>query len=97
MSADWKSGCNFKVCVHARFTGQGWEAYADLYSGISYGHLDVFGPDHITHHSGKDQPWGSTDRTLTYRGTGTGQVCAEGWYRRPDGSYLGQGEPCVTL
>ncbi|HEY3557187.1 MAG TPA: hypothetical protein VGL05_06985 [Kribbella sp.] len=96
-ASGWRSGCNFKTCVYARYNGHGWDAFASVRAPISYGHLDVFGPDHVKHHSGGDRAWDSGDASVTFHGTGLGQICAQGWYRYPDNHYGSQGLACVEL
>ncbi|GAA1598490.1 MULTISPECIES: hypothetical protein [Kribbella] len=97
LSSGWKSGCNFKTCVYARYNGHGWDAFGGVRAPISYGHLDVFGPDHVTHHSGGDRSWQPGDASTTFHGTGLGRICAQGWYRYPDNHYVSQGLACVEL
>ncbi|GAA1598484.1 MULTISPECIES: hypothetical protein [Kribbella] len=96
-STGWKRGCTSTVCVYARYNGHGWDAFGTFVAHESYGHLDVFGPDHRTHHSGGDRPWGAQEASITFSGTGSGNVCAQGWHRRPDNSYQSVGLACVDM
>ena len=96
-STGWKRGCTNTVCVYSRYNGHGWDAFGTFVSRQSYGHLDIFGPDHRTHHSGGDRPRGAQEASITFQGTGTGNVCVQGWHRRPDNSYQSVGLACVAM
>ncbi|MGZ0152863.1 hypothetical protein ACXJJ3_37800 [Kribbella sp. WER1] len=95
ISASWSHGCNGSVCIYARYTGTGWEAYGQANGGF-YGHIDVFGPDHVTHHSGPDRPWNAGNQTTHFTGRGAGSVCAQAWKLETTGRYSSIGLPCVT-
>ncbi len=98
IDAGWEHSCSTEtpsVCVYVQNNGHGWSAFGTFPYGQTYGHLDVFGPDHVTHHSGADRPWSPGDASPTFTGTGVGNVCTQGWYRRPDGTYESQGLACL--
>lgn len=96
-AAGFQRGCTIDICVYARYNGHGWDAYGAPQGKLLNGHLDIFGPDHITHHSGADRPWEALDASPTFKGTGGGNVCAEAWESHPDGHYEPKGLACIRM
>ncbi|MFG1910187.1 hypothetical protein [Kribbella sp. NPDC048928] len=95
--AGFERGCTVDICVYARYNGHGWDAYGAPQGRLLNGHLDIFGPDHVTHHSGADRPWEAMDASRTFQGTGSGNVCAEAWLSHPDGHYTSKGLACIRM
>lgn len=89
------SGCNHSVCVYTAYTGSGYQVWGEFTKDVHDGHIDFWGPGR-PRISSPNGYWPARHDTIRYSGSGSGQVCAEGW-SRIGGKWYSIGLPCVTV
>ncbi|WP_018352472.1 hypothetical protein [Longispora albida] len=89
------SGCNKRVCIYTAYTGSGWQVWGEFNVNINEGHIDFWGPNGFRQ-SSPNGYWPAGHDTARFSGSGSGQLCAQGW-SRVGGVWYSYGLPCVNM